>query len=164
MNLILSAAPCCLYGRIAFVQCCPMKSWNQVASLKYRALRSPRPANTGLRNGARRKLEWHDWISLSRTVHSRHLHFLLQCNVLILQEHSQLGLMSSEAAFTRQRTAIFRFQSRISFFIFVRLHDQSWSEVVSVCIVFSRLHGSKGSAKVRHVPSVVVEAPITLKE
>ena len=58
---------------------------------------------------------------------------------------------------------VFRFQSRISFFVFVRLHDQSRSEVVSVCTVFKRLHESKGSAKVRHVPSVAVEAPITLK-
>ena len=33
-----------------------------------RALRSPRPANTGLRNGARRKLEGHDWISVSSAV------------------------------------------------------------------------------------------------
>ena len=35
--------------------------------------------------------------------------------------------------------------------------------MVSVCIVFKRPHESKGSAKVRHVPSVAVEAPITLK-
>ena len=58
---------------------------------------------------------------------------------------------------------VFRFQSRISFFVFVRLHDQSRSEGVPVCTVFKRLHESKGSAKVRHVPSVAVEAPITLK-
>ena len=35
-----------------------------------RALRSPRPANTGLRNGARRKLDSRDRISLSSTVHN----------------------------------------------------------------------------------------------
>ena len=33
-----------------------------------RAFRSPRPANTGLRNGARRKLGWRDWIWLSSTL------------------------------------------------------------------------------------------------
>ena len=33
-----------------------------------RAMRSPRPVNTGLRNGARRRLDSHDQISLSSTV------------------------------------------------------------------------------------------------
>ena len=34
------------------------------------ALRSPRPANTGLRKGVRRQLDSCDWISLGSTVHS----------------------------------------------------------------------------------------------
>ena len=42
-----------------------------------RALRCPKPANNGLRNGARHKLECRDWISLRGTV--LHNMYVLVC-------------------------------------------------------------------------------------
>ena len=45
-----------------------MKSSQSSYSSTRRALHSPRPANIGLRNDARRKLECRDWISLSSTI------------------------------------------------------------------------------------------------
>ena len=39
----------------------------------------PRPANTGLRKGARRQLDSRDWISLSGTVHTSTIGLALVC-------------------------------------------------------------------------------------